>query len=76
MVAAVAIAAVVALVAALIWWTSDARATNSRPAANPVPNLTPAKVVPDDAAGTVDGAKPEDHAAAGGRRCGGDGKRP
>jgi hypothetical protein len=47
MVAAVAIAAAVALVAALIWWTSDARATNSRPAANPVPNLTPAKAVPE-----------------------------
>jgi hypothetical protein len=46
MVAAVAIAVVVAVVAALIWWTSDARATISRPAAIPVPNLTPAKVVP------------------------------
>ena len=46
LVAAVAIAAVVAVVAALIWWTSDARATISRPAASPVPNLTPAKVVP------------------------------
>ena len=45
-VAAVAIVAVVAVVAALIWWTSDARATNSRPAETPVPNLTPAKVVP------------------------------
>ena len=45
-VAAVAIAAVVAIVAALIWWTSDARATISRPAATPAPNLTPAKVVP------------------------------
>ncbi len=47
MVAAVTIAAAVALVAALIWWTSDARATESRPAANPVPNLTPAKAVPE-----------------------------
>jgi len=45
-VAAVAIVVVVAVVAALIWWTSDARATISRPAATPVPNLTPAKVVP------------------------------
>ena len=45
-VAAVAIAAVVAVVAALIWWTSDARATISRPAAAPVPNLAPAKAVP------------------------------
>ena len=34
-VAAVAIAAVVAVVAALIWWTRDARATISRPAARP-----------------------------------------
>ena len=31
MVAAVAIAAAVALVAALIWWTSDARATKAAP---------------------------------------------
>jgi hypothetical protein len=45
-VAAVAIVVVVAVVAALIWWTSDARATDSRPAATPLPNLTPAKVVP------------------------------
>ncbi|HVQ49689.1 MAG TPA: hypothetical protein VMS92_06545, partial [Mycobacterium sp.] len=45
-VAAVVIAAVVAVVAGLIWWTSDARATISRPAATPVPNLTPAKAVP------------------------------
>lgn len=45
-VAAMAIVVVVAVVAALIWWTSDARATNSRPAATPVPNLTPAKVLP------------------------------
>jgi hypothetical protein len=45
-VAAVVIAVVVAVATALIWWTSDARATISRPAANPVPNLTPAKAVP------------------------------
>lgn len=45
-VAAVAIAAVVALVAAVIWWTSDARATISKPAAVPVPTLTPATAVP------------------------------
>ena len=44
--AAVAMAAVVALVAALIWWTSDARATLSRPAATPVPNLAPVRAVP------------------------------
>jgi hypothetical protein len=46
MVAASIIAAVVAVVAALIWWTSDARATISRPAATPAPVLTPAKAVP------------------------------
>src|SRR4051812_3911474 len=46
LIAAAAIAVVVALVAALIWWTSDARATISRPAASPVKTLTPAKVVP------------------------------
>ena len=44
--AAAAIAVVVAVGAALIWWTSDARATISRPAASPVKTLTPAKVVP------------------------------
>jgi len=44
--AAVVIAAVIAVVAGLIWWTSDARATISRPAATPVPTLTPAKAVP------------------------------
>jgi len=45
-VAAVTIAIVVAAVAALIWWTSDARATISRPAAVPAPNPTPAREVP------------------------------
>lgn len=44
--AAAAIAIVVALGAALIWWTSDARATVSRPAAIPVPAPTPAREVP------------------------------
>lgn len=46
MVAAAAIVAVVAVAAGLIWWTSDARATISRPAASPVPYLTPAAEVP------------------------------
>lgn len=41
------IAVVVAVAAALIWWTSDARATISKPAAEPVPSLTPAGRVPD-----------------------------
>ncbi|HTY30452.1 hypothetical protein [Mycobacterium sp.] len=44
--AAAAIAVVVALGAALIWWTSDARATVSRPAAIPAPAPTPAREVP------------------------------
>jgi hypothetical protein len=44
--AAVTIAIVVAAVAALLWWTSDARATISRPAAVPAPNPTPAREVP------------------------------
>jgi hypothetical protein len=44
--AAVTIGAVVAAVAALIWWTSDARATVSRPAAVPAPTPTSAKEVP------------------------------
>ena len=46
LIAAAAIAVVIAVAAALIWWTSDARATISRPAASPVKTLTPAKVVP------------------------------
>jgi hypothetical protein len=46
MVAAAAIALVVAAVAALIWWTSDARATVSRPAATPAPNQVPARQAP------------------------------
>jgi hypothetical protein len=44
--AAATIAVVVAVIASLIWWTSDARATISRPAAVPVPNPTPARAVP------------------------------
>lgn len=45
-VAALAIAAVVTVVAALVWWTSDARATMSRPATAPVPDLRTATAVP------------------------------
>lgn len=45
--AAVAIAGVIALVAAIVWWTSDARATRSVPAAAPVPSLKPVRSVPD-----------------------------
>jgi hypothetical protein len=44
--AATAIVVVLAVAALLIWWTSDARATISRPAATPVPSLVPAKDVP------------------------------
>lgn len=44
--AAAAIAVVVAAIASLIWWTSDARATISRPAATPAANPTLAKQVP------------------------------
>ncbi len=43
---ALAIGVVVAVTAGLVWWTSDARATISRPADGPVPALTPAKAVP------------------------------
>src|SRR5271168_3981092 len=44
--AAATIAVVVAATASLIWWTSDARATISRPAAVPAPNPTAAREVP------------------------------
>ncbi len=47
MTAAAAIAGVVALVAAIVWWTSDARATISVPSAAPVPSLKPVTAVPD-----------------------------
>lgn len=46
LVAAAAIAVAVAVAASLIWWTSDARATISRPAAVPAPTPTPARQVP------------------------------
>jgi hypothetical protein len=44
--AAVTIAAVIALAAGLVWWTSDARATISRPAPNPISPLATATAVP------------------------------
>ncbi len=44
--AAVAIAVVIAVVAGLVWWTSDARATISQPAAQAIPDLEPATDVP------------------------------
>jgi hypothetical protein len=46
LVAAAAIAVIVAVAAGLIWWTSDARATVSRPAATPMPNIEAADQVP------------------------------
>lgn len=46
MMAAVTIAVVITAAASLIWWTSDARATLSRPAAVPAANPTPAREVP------------------------------
>ena len=46
LIAAAVIAVVVAVVAGIIWWTSDARATDSRPAAAELKALVPAKVVP------------------------------
>src|SRR6201987_1378088 len=44
--AAATIAVVIAVAAALIWWTSDARATISRPAAGPPPSPRAAHEVP------------------------------
>jgi PQQ-like domain len=44
--AALAIVVVLVVAATLIWWTSDARATISRPAASPVPAVQTAKDVP------------------------------
>ncbi|KAA0102570.1 hypothetical protein [Mycolicibacterium sp. P1-5] len=47
LVAAATIALVVAVIAALFWWNSSARATISRPATSPAPNPIPARVVPE-----------------------------
>ncbi|WP_445169237.1 Rv3212 family protein [Mycolicibacterium sp. Dal123E01] len=47
LIAAATIALVVAVIAALFWWNSSARATISRPATSPGPNPVPARVVPD-----------------------------
>lgn len=46
MVAVAAISTAIVVAAALIWWTSDARATDSRPAAVPAPNPPVAREVP------------------------------
>lgn len=45
-VAAVVIMLAVVVAGVLVWWTSDARATISRPAAEPAPNPAPAQAVP------------------------------
>lgn len=47
LVAAATITLVVAIIAALFWWNSSARATISRPATTPAPNPIPARVVPE-----------------------------
>lgn len=44
--AAVAIIAAIVVVAGLVWWTSDARATVSRPAEKTIADLAPAEAVP------------------------------
>ena len=67
-VAAIAIAAVIAVTAGLVWWTSDARATISRPAANPIPPLATANGGALVAAAVVDRAQPEDDGTSGGGR--------
>ena len=46
MLAAAAIVMILAVAAGLIWWSSDARATLSKPAAEPVPALKTARDVP------------------------------
>src|SRR5262245_56532973 len=46
LVAALTIVVVIAAAAFAIWWTSDARATVSRPAAAPVPNLVATQNIP------------------------------
>ena len=46
MVAVATISTVIVVATALIWWTSDARATESRPAAVPAPNPPVAREVP------------------------------
>ena len=75
--AAVTIGVVVAAVAALIWWTSDARATISRPAAVPAPNPTPAREVPASLKELWTAASPATTAPvlAGGTVATGDGRR-
>jgi hypothetical protein len=75
--AAAAIAVVVAASASLIWWTSDARATISRPAAVAAPNPDPARQVPATLHELWTAASPATTApvAVGGTVITGDGRR-
>ncbi|UXA08273.1 hypothetical protein KXD96_09340 [Mycobacterium sp. SMC-2] len=75
--AAVAIAVVVAVVASLVWWTSDARATISRPAAVAATNPNPARQVPATLKELWTAASPATTApvAVGGTVVTGDGRR-
>ncbi|MGK2880939.1 MAG: Rv3212 family protein [Mycobacterium sp.] len=59
LIAAAIIALVVVLVGLLTWWTSDARATISRPAATAAPTLTAARQVPPTLAQLWMAASPE-----------------
>ncbi len=76
MLAAAAIAGVVVLVAALVWWTSDARATVSRPAADPGTDAEAGHRGAGQAAPAVDGAERQDHRAPRRRRHRGHRRRP
>lgn len=76
LVAALAIVVVIAVAASLLWWTSDARATISRPAANPIPGLKSAGEVPDGLRElwTATSPKTERPVVAGGSIVTGDGR--
>jgi hypothetical protein len=75
--AVVAIAAVIAVAAGMIWWTSDARATDSRPAASAVPALKSARDVPTTLrqAWTAASPKTSQPVLAGGAVVTGDGRQ-
>lgn len=66
--AAATIAVVVAVAASLIWWTSDARATISRPAAVAVPTPAPAREVPTSLKQLWTAASPATRCSRGGGR--------
>lgn len=75
--AAATIAVVVAVAASLIWWTSDARATISRPAAVAVPTPAPAREVPTSLKQLWTAASPATHVpvVVGGTVATGDGRQ-